>query len=119
MTDDQIHQLVDFIRQLASPVEIEAGGPPSFTRDVLPILAAQCGVCHGTLGGWDASSHETVMATGEHAPVVIPGDPENSLLAKKLLGTHEQGTLMPPSGALPAPTIQIILDWIAAGAPDN
>jgi len=119
LTDDQIHQLVDFIRQLASPGETGAGAPPSFTEDVLPILATQCSVCHGSLGGWDASSRETVMATGEHAPVVIPGDPENSLLAKKLLGTHERGTLMPPSGALPATTIQIILDWIAAGAPDN
>ena len=119
LTDDQIHQLVDFIRQLASSGEIEAGEPPTFTDDVLPILAAQCGVCHGTLGGWDASSHETVTATGEHAPVVIAGDPDNSLLAKKLLGTHQQGTLMPPGGKLPASQIQIILDWIAAGAPDN
>ena len=119
LTDDQIHQLVDFIRQLAGPGEIEAGAPPSFSEDVLPILAEQCGVCHGTLGGWDASSHETVMTTGQHAPVVIPGDPDNSLLAKKLLGTQEQGTLMPPSGALPPATIQIILDWIAAGAPDD
>jgi len=119
LTDDQIHQLVDFIRRLASSGEIETGGSPSFTDDVLPILAAQCGVCHGTLGGWDASSHETVMTTGEHAPVVIAGEPQNSFLAKKLLGTQEQGTLMPPGGSLPSSQIQIILDWISAGAPDN
>ena len=39
--------------------------------------------------------------------------------AQKLLNTQTSGALMPPGGALPQSLIQIILDWIAAGAPDN
>jgi hypothetical protein len=59
------------------------------------------------------------MNTGDNAPAVIPGDPEGSLLAKKLLGTQEQGAVMPPAGALAAQETQLILNWIAAGALDN
>ena len=95
-----------------------AAEAPSFAADVLPIFEAKCTVCHGTLGGWDASSYESVMNTGVNAPVVIPGDPENSLLAHKILGTQEEGTIMPPTGPLPDDEIQVILDWIAAGAPE-
>jgi hypothetical protein len=61
------------------------------------------------------------MTTGDNSPVVIPGDVEGSLLAQKLLGTQEEGKAMPPPPIRPLndELIQIILDWIAAGAPDN
>jgi hypothetical protein len=59
------------------------------------------------------------MDSGDNAPVVIPGDPEGSLLGQKLLGTQTQGTVMPPGGKMDAAAIQMILDWIAAGALDN
>jgi hypothetical protein len=73
-------------------------------------------MCHGNLGGWDSSSYQAVMTSGDHGPVVIPGDITKSLLAQKLQGTSTIGTVMPPSGELPDETIKIILDWIAAGA---
>jgi len=41
------------------------------------------------------------------------------LLAQKLLGTQTAGAVMPMSGVLPLSEIQPLLDWIAAGAPDN
>ena len=76
-------------------------------------------MCHGQLGGWDAKDYKPVMNSCDHAPVVIPGDPENSHLAQKLLGTQKEGTLMPPNGSLPQEEIDIILDWIKAGAPEK
>jgi mono/diheme cytochrome c family protein len=91
----------------------------SFADDVLPIFTAKCNMCHGNLGGWDGTTYDTVMNTGDHAPVVIPGDAEGSLLGQKLLGTHTEGAIMPPAGKLPDAEIQIILDWIDVGAPDN
>ncbi|HEY4690894.1 MAG TPA: c-type cytochrome, partial [Anaerolineae bacterium] len=119
LTSDQIEQLVKYIRQLGQTGTQEPTGAPSFTADVLPIFKAQCAACHGSLGGWDASSYESVMQSGDHAPVVVPGDSEGSLLAQKILGKQTQGVMMPPAGLMPNDPIQIILDWIASGAPDN
>jgi mono/diheme cytochrome c family protein len=116
---EQINQLVAFIRKLTDAETAATAGPVSFASDVLPIFDAKCAICHGIAGGWDASSYEAVMNTGDNAPAVIPGDPEGSLLAKKLLGTQEQGAVMPPAGALAAQETQLILNWIAAGALDN
>jgi mono/diheme cytochrome c family protein len=117
--DDQIRQLVSLIRNL------EPGAPPSsdeptFSGTVLPILQAKCSACHSagtSLGGWDASTYRSVTTSGDNAPVVIPGDTQNSLLAQYLQGIG--GKVMPPAGSLPQDEIQAILDWIAAGAADD
>jgi uncharacterized membrane protein len=87
--------------------------------DVMPILEAECVICHGSFGGWDGSSYEAVMTSGNNAPVIILGDAENSLLAQKMLGTQIIGNIMPPADLLPEDEIQIIVDWIEAGAQDN
>jgi ubiquinol-cytochrome c reductase cytochrome b subunit len=121
LSADQIQQMILFIRQFrTSPV---AGQPTtdeiSFSADVMPIFQAECIACHGNFGGWDASSYTSILGTGDHAPVVIPGDPENSFLAQKMVGTHTIGDIMPPSGLLPEDEIQVILDWIEEGAIDN
>ena len=92
-------------------------GGSTFLGQALPILQAECKGCHNTvikLGGWDASSYESVMTTGDNGPVVIAGDVQNSLLAQLLQGAN--GKTMPLKGALPPEEIQAILDWIAAGA---
>jgi mono/diheme cytochrome c family protein len=96
------------------------GTTPSFANQILPLLQTQCSKCHGPqtkLGGWDASSYTSVMTSGQGGTVVTANDPSNSLLIKKLLG--QKGGIMPPSGQLPAETIQLFMDWIKAGAPDN
>ncbi|MGE5250903.1 MAG: c-type cytochrome [Bacteroidota bacterium] len=138
LSDEQIDAIITFMRTWetnpppSSPTSTPApvptqpattGGTPgevSFSGQVLPILAAKCQMCHNsttTLGGWDASSYESVMNTGENAPVIVPGDTTNSLLAQLLLGSS--GKVMPPTGGLPQDQIQTILDWIAGGAQDN
>ncbi len=121
----QIEGLVEFIRQLKpigsipGPTSTAASQRLTFGSAILPIFDAKCKICHGALGGWDGSTYQSVMTSGDNAPTVLPGDVDNSLLAQKLLGTQTQGTIMPPSGALPDDEIQIILDWIAAGAPEK
>jgi mono/diheme cytochrome c family protein len=119
LTADQIRQVVEAIRLLGSETPGVSGETPSFTADVLPIFQVYCVACHGSLGGWDASTFEGVMNSGDHAPVVVPGEAQASLLAQKLLGTQTEGAVMPPAGPIPDALIQVILDWIGAGAPDN
>lgn len=122
LTDGQIQELIEIIRQLAEePAETPATTPdlPSFTNDIMPILEAECNVCHGTFGGWDGSSYDSVINSGDNGPAVIPGDVDNSLLAQKLLDTQEIGTVMPPGGKLADDLIQLFLNWIKEGAPNN
>ncbi len=122
LTADQMQQLVQYIRRFAESEQSEAetgGESPSFADDVLPILNEHCAACHGTFGGWDASSYDSVITTGDNAPVIIPGDIENSLLVQKIAGTQSEGAMMPPTGLMTDAEIQIILDWILAGALDS
>lgn len=120
LSSDQIQQLVLLIRQFRSGIETEQpSAEVSFSQDVMPIFEAECISCHGSLGGWDASTYESVMETGNNAPVVIPGDAENSLLAQKMLGQQTIGNIMPPAGLLGIDDIQVIVDWIDQGALDN
>jgi mono/diheme cytochrome c family protein len=118
-SDDQINQLVIFIRSLKPGTGTPTAGS-TFSGQVLPVLQAKCQGCHNSdtkLGGWDASSYEAVMTTGDNGPVVIAGNVQKSLLAQFLQGTN--GKTMPPLGALPQEEIQVILDWIAAGAKND
>jgi mono/diheme cytochrome c family protein len=121
LSQAQIQSLVELIRTFKSggAAPTTEPGVVSFSKDVMPIFEENCTGCHGTLGGWDATSYQAVMQTGDHAPVVIPGDVPGSLLAQKIQGTHTEGNIMPPAGKMPEATIQLILDWIAAGAADN
>jgi mono/diheme cytochrome c family protein len=121
LTADQIQQLVLYLRQLGGTTAPPAtpASTPSFSGEVAPLLQQACGSCHGSLGGWDASTYDSIIRSGDHGPAVVPGDLQGSLLARKLLGTQSTGGVMPPGGSLPQDQVQLILDWIAGGAPDN
>ena len=98
-------------------------GSPSFAQDIFPILEESCaGRCHleRQRGDWSMETYDAVMTSGENAPNnVIPGDPDNSLLAQKLQNMQEIGKQMPLKELLPQDQIDLILEWIRAGAPDN
>ena len=91
LSSEQIQQLVDYIRELKQEAPVvgptPTPAPVSFANDVAPIFKDKCSVCHGSLGGWDAKSYQTVMQSGDNAPVIMPGDVAGSLLAQKLQGT--------------------------------
>jgi mono/diheme cytochrome c family protein len=122
LSSDQIQQLVELIRAL--PIieegdESNAQQGPSFILGVKPILEKECQVCHGAAGGWKADSYENVVNSGDSGPAVVPGEPENSSLVTRMLSDGEDGDIMPPAGKLAEEDIQVIVDWVAAGAPDN
>lgn len=104
-------------------VRISSGGAASqtevsYTRDVQPILESRCGSCHFgefTSAELHMDTYQSLMAGSENGPVIVPGDSGKSLLAKKI-----STGAMPKRGPKLTPTqIQIIEDWIDAGAQDN
>ena len=104
-----------------APTEALAEAPAaavSFTNDVLPIIESRCVNCHGgdrIEEGLLLRTYDEILAGSENGPVVVPGDVANSLLVE--LVTNQK---MPKRGPkLTPPQVQIISDWVAAGALNN
>ena len=91
--------------------------PVSFSRDIAPIMAMYCNACHGESGGISTRSYKELMLGGDLGTVVIPGDPDRSLLIHFLEGRRGENRRMPKNGrALSPHQIEIIRRWIAEGA---
>ena len=94
------------------------GATVSFVNDVLPIIESRCVNCHGGQRieeGLLMRTYEEILAGSNNGPVIVPGDTANSLLVE-LVTTQE----MPKRGPkLTPPQVQIITEWVAAGAPNN
>lgn len=90
----------------------------SFANDVMPILQSRCFNCHGgrdTEEGLSFASYETLMAGSKNGPVIVPGDPDNSLFIQQLLNGK-----MPKRGPKLTPAqVQILIDWVLGGALNN
>jgi mono/diheme cytochrome c family protein len=90
----------------------------SYAKDVRPILESRCASCH--MGefvseGLDMNTYESLMEGSQNGPVIDPGDAKHSLLIKKVTEGE-----MPKRGPKLTPAqIQILTDWINAGAPNN
>jgi menaquinol-cytochrome c reductase cytochrome b/c subunit len=129
LTDPEIHAIVDFIEAWKAPIEgtgsqvdLSQIENPSFSQNVKPILDQRCFSCHGRRpkGNFSVAEYSSVMTSGDHAPVVIAGDANNSILVQMLNGIQtDAGGQMPPSRPLKADQIQLIERWIDQGAQDN
>lgn len=99
------------------------GGEISYFRQILPVFQAHCHGCHQSAkasGGYVMTAFEPLFAGGEsETPAIVPGDPDASYLVELI--TPEDGHAEMPQGqrALDDATIQLIRQWIAAGAADD
>jgi hypothetical protein len=98
---------------------------PSFNRDVRPILSENCFLCHGQDpehrgGDLRLDIREDAVAVRDGIAAIVPGDPENSEIIRRIL-SDEAAVVMPPAEAhlpaIPAEQIDTLKRWIAAGAP--
>ncbi|MEW6086010.1 MAG: c-type cytochrome domain-containing protein [Chloroflexota bacterium] len=90
----------------------------SFVNDVFPILQNRCSSCHMgeyTSKNLHMDTYESLMAGSQNGPVIVAGNAKDSLLVEKISSGE-----MPKRGPKLTPAqIQIIGDWINAGAPNN
>ena len=98
--------------------------PLNFSRDIRPILSAKCFACHGPDSqdrdaDYRMDTKEGAFADlgGYHA--IIPGDPENSEIIKRVISDDEDKLMPPPKHKKPITPEEIALlkRWIAEGAP--
>jgi hypothetical protein len=88
-----------------------------FETRVRPVLAKNCFACHGAshMGGLQLDSREHVAKGGQDGSIVIPGDPDKSVLIQAVRRTHARFK-MPPSGPLADQEIADLATWIKDGA---
>lgn len=95
-----------------------ADQPPTFTKDVAPIFAANCAGCHASnvaMGALDLDTFAAITKGGHTGPVIVPGKSGESLLYLRITGAVIPA--MPLSGKkLADGEIEIIRKWIDAGA---
>ncbi len=107
------------------PAAVRAAEPVDFSRDVLPILSANCFKCHGR----DVSTREAKLRLDlrEHAIVernsgltpIAPGKPEASEVIARVT-SQDDDERMPPADkgrALYPSEVETLRGWIAQGAP--
>jgi hypothetical protein len=101
-----------------------AAQDPEFNRDVRPILSDKCFVCHGP----DAKNKNIALRLDVEAQAkadlgggrraILPGDPSNSELVKRITA-ERPARRMPPASTghtLTAAEVSILQRWIQQGA---
>ena len=113
------------------PIEGEGAEPElpasgvSYSQHVQPIYDQNCISCHPSSGNLDLTAGNSyaetvnVNASGYSGKLVVPGDPENSILYKKIDGSGAYGSNMPLGSSLSQTQINTIKQWIEEGAENN
>lgn len=107
-----------------------AGGLPAvdFAKQILPVLEKKCLDCHKApheengrvkkpKGGLRLDAAWAMLKGGETGPALVPGDAAKSYMLEVVTLPKDDDMFMPPKGApLTAEEIQLLRDWIVAGA---
>jgi mono/diheme cytochrome c family protein len=97
----------------------QAADAVDFTRDVMPILKRTCVECHGpdkVKARLRMDSVEGLQKGGKSGALVKPGDPENSLMMRRVLGLDGDDQMPLDKDPLTEKQIDTLRRWIAAGA---
>ena len=99
----------------ATPAPAVVTGPATYDAAIGPLFQERCGSCHGSgaLAGLNLTTYASTMKGGKDGPVIVPGDPDNSLLIQKQTGATAH------FGQLSASELQLVTDWIKAGASEK
>jgi hypothetical protein len=109
-----------FIPQTATPLPTPL--PSATPLSLLPVwkghielaLEQRCTHCHSgdaAAAGLDLSTYATALQGSENGPVIVPGDPDGSPIVAKMGKNHP--------GKLNSFELSVLVDWIAAGAPEE
>lgn len=99
----------------------EGGAPVDFVSDVKPILQTHCISCHNDehlFGDLNLMSRASAMRGSKSGPVIVPGDPDKSLLYQVTNLEHAKSDkAMPATGPnLDEEEKKILSRWIEQGA---
>jgi formate dehydrogenase gamma subunit len=84
---------------------------PLWNDNLEVVFSQKCVDCHGGAGGLDLSTYNLALAGGKSGAVIVPGDPEGSLIINKIVNNDHPGKLTEFE-------INVLRQWIASGAPE-
>ncbi len=101
--------------------EATAASPEFYSKTVQPILQTNCYRCHGGMnhrGGLQLETRAGMLKGGHDGTILVPGNPEQSLLIKLIRheGPANDPMPMPPKGKLSDADIAAVTAWVRAGA---
>lgn len=101
----------------------DASKPEFFSTRVQPVFQANCYRCHGGMnhrGGLSMATRAGMLKGGHDGPVLVPGDPERSLLVRLMRRQGPAGDPMPmpppPRPKISDADIATVERWVRAGA---
>jgi hypothetical protein len=96
------------------PTPTPSGGDITFQNTIGPLLQGRCGGCRGAsaIQGLDLTSYASALAGSQNGAVITPGDANTSRLVQV------QRAAQPHFAQLSGEELQILVDWINAGAPE-
>jgi mono/diheme cytochrome c family protein len=100
----------------SGPAAPDPGSQQFYTSRVTAILKTNCVDCHSdpAKGGLHLDSYAGIKKGGEDGPVIVPGDPDTSMLIQAI---RREGDLkMPPKHALDPADVADLVAWVKAGA---
>lgn len=108
-----------------SPTSLRVAGV-DYAKEIKPLLRERCYSCHGALKQKKDLRLDTVAAMlkgSSEGPVVVPNNPGQSRIIKRVTATDPEERMPPEHEGQPftAAQVQLLRDWIAAGAlaPEN
>ncbi len=107
--------LISQLPPAPTPATLPSGRALTYQDTVGALLQARCGSCHGENGiqGLNVTAYATLLQGSSSGAVVLPGDPQASLLVKKQSGAQ------PHFGQLSPEELELVTEWIQAGAPEK
>ncbi len=100
--------------------EKNSAAPVSFSRDIAPVLAKKCVVCHGpdkSKGGYHLHTYGQLLRPGSSkSPSITPGRPDESELFRLITVTDPDDRMPQKDDPLSAEQIALIERWIKEGA---
>jgi hypothetical protein len=90
-----------------------------FEKSVRPLLATRCLECHSAKepeAGLRLDARENMVRGGDNGPVIVPGEPDKSLLITAI-HYRDENLQMPPTGKLTGEQIAALTTWVKIGAP--
>lgn len=102
-----------------APKAEPSDGSPVFSRDIAPVLIANCLGCHNERmkrGEFVQVTFRKLMAGGKSGAVIEPGKPEESRLIQMIKGEDGVPKMPPGNRKLGDETVAKIEAWVKAGA---